>query len=199
MTRYKLRIPGPGGKLETVVNDPGPERIALALIAHPHPLHGGTLDNKVVQTVAGALFEQGCVAVRPNFRGVGMSDGDYDHGQGEVDDMLAAAEFFRPRYPGLPLILAGFSFGAYVQSRASRLLDPQRTLLIAPAVNLFAFESVPPQTRVIHGERDELVPLAAVRQWAEPQGLEVRVIPGADHFFHRRLGQLKQALSGLLL
>lgn len=197
MSRFKLRIDGPGGKIETVINDPGATRRGIALIAHPHPLHGGTLDNKVVQTLADTLFELNYVAVRPNFRGVGMSEGDYDHGQGEVEDMLAVGEFVRSRYAELPVILAGFSFGAYVQSRVQRTLAAQRLLLIGPAVNMFDFGEVRPDALVIHGEHDELVPLAAVQSWAGVRGVRVHVIPGADHFFHRKLGQLKQAVTDL--
>ena len=197
MSRFKLRIDGPGGKIETVINDPGQTRKGLALIAHPHPLHGGSLDNKVVQTLADTLFDLGYVAVRPNFRGVGMSEGDYDHGEGEVEDMLAAAEFVHARYPGLPLLLAGFSFGAYVQTRANLTLDAERLILVAPAVNMFEFGEAPAHAAIIHGEQDELVPLAAVRAWADPHNLNLTVVPGADHFFHRKLGQLKQCIASL--
>jgi alpha/beta superfamily hydrolase len=192
--RYKLRIDGPEGKIETLLNDPEGDRKGLALIAHPHPLHGGTMDNKVVQTVATTLTDLGYVAVRPNFRGVGMSEGQYDHGDGEVEDMLAIARFVMPRYPGLPLVLVGFSFGAYVQAQVHRVLEAKRLVLIGPAVNMFDFGAVPEDTVVIHGEEDELVPLAAIRAWADPQGLEVAVVPHADHFFHRKLAQLKEVM-----
>lgn len=197
MTRYKLRIPAPGGRIETVVNDPGPARKGLALVAHPHPLHGGTLDNKVVQTVADTLLVLDYVAVRPNFRGVGQSEGDYDHGRGEVEDMLAIAEFVSARYPSLPWVLAGFSFGAYVQSRVRQRLPARALVLVGPAVNLFDFGQVPPDTLVIHGEHDELVPLSALRAWAQPQGIEVAVVPGAGHFFHGKLGELKRTMERL--
>ncbi len=197
MTRYKLRIPAPGGRIETVVNDPGPARKGLALVAHPHPLHGGTLDNKVVQTVADTLLGLDYVAVRPNFRGVGQSEGDYDHGRGEVEDMLAIAEFVSARYPSLPWVLAGFSFGAYVQSRVRQRLPARALVLVGPAVNLFDFGQVPPDTLVIHGEHDELVPLSALRAWAQPQGIEVAVVPGAGHFFHGKLGDLKRTMERL--
>ena len=194
VTRYKLRLAGSEGKLETVINDPGQSRKGITLIAHPHPLHGGTLDNKVVQTVASTLFELGYVAVRPNFRGVGMSEGDYDNGEGEIEDMLTAANFVKSTYGDLPLILVGFSFGAYIQHNANILLQSHQLVLIAPAVNMFPFGAVPENTLVIHGEQDELVPLAAVRAWAQPYGVEVDVIAEADHFFHRKLPQLKQIL-----
>lgn len=194
MSRYKLRIDGPDGKLEVVINDPGPTRLGIALVAHPHPLHGGSLDNKVVQTIADTLFDLGYVAVRPNFRGVGQSEGSYNHGKGEVQDMLATAAFVLPKYPDLPLLLAGFSFGAYVQSQVCQTLSPQRVVLIGPAVNLFEFGAVPPGATVIHGEKDELVPLGAVQAWAEPHNIALAVIADADHFFHRKLPELKRTL-----
>ena len=180
-----------------MINDPGPQRRGLALIAHPHPLHGGTMDNKVVLTIAKTLQELGYVAVRPNFRGVGMSEGDHDHGQGEVEDMLAIAEFVGGRYPELPLILAGFSFGAYVQAQVSRVLDSSKVVLVGPAVNMFDFGAAPAHAHVIHGEQDELVPLAAVRSWAEVRGIHVTVVPGADHFFHGKLSELKHIVTEL--
>lgn len=195
VSRYKLRIDGPEGKIEVVINDPGLERRGIALVAHPHPLHGGSLDNKVVQTVADALFKLGYVAVRPNFRGVGQSEGCYDNGKGEVEDMLATAQFVLPKYPGLPLILAGFSFGAYVQCQVCQALSPQRVILIGPAVNLFEFGAAPDGVIIIHGENDELVPLDAVRAWAAPLGVKLAAIPGADHFFHRKLAELKRVIT----
>lgn len=197
MKRYKLRIPGPGGKIETVVDDPGPDRKGLALVAHPHPLHGGTLNNKVVQTIADTLVDMGHVAVRPNFRGVGMSEGSYDYGQGEVDDMLAAAGFVSARYSDLPLFLLGFSFGAYVQSQVWQHLGASRVVLIGPAVNMFRFAAVPEDTLVIHGENDQLVPLADVQAWASSQPVRLAVVPGADHFFHRKLSQLRRTMIDL--
>jgi hypothetical protein len=197
LIRYKLRIACPGGRIETVINDPGVPRRGLALIAHPHPLHGGSMDNKVVLTMAKTLLELGYVAVRPNFRGVGMSEGDHDHGQGEVEDMLAIAEFVSGRYPALPLILAGFSFGAYVQAQVCRVLDSSKVVLVGPAINMFDFGAAPAHAHVIHGERDELVPLSPVRDWADAQGIGVTVVPGADHFFHGKLTQLKQVVTEL--
>lgn len=197
MARYKLRIPTPGGRIETVVEDPGSSRRGLALVAHPHPLHGGSMDNKVVQTLADTLLELDYVAVRPNFRGVGHSEGDYDHGCGEMEDTLAIADFVSVRYPALPWVLAGFSFGAYVQSRVRQRLAAKTLVLVAPAVNLFDFGEIPSDSLVIHGEQDELVPLDALRGWADPQGIPVTVIPGAGHFFHGKLGELKDTLVRL--
>ncbi len=193
MKRYKLRIPVPAGRLETVIDDPEAGRRGLLLVAHPHPLHGGSLDNKVVTTLARAANEAGWVSVRPNFRGVGMSDGSFDAGIGETDDLLAVARFVEASYPGLPWALAGFSFGAFVQHRLRQELPAVRLILVAPAVNMYAFDPVPADTVVIYGDADEVVPPAAMRQWAAQQGLSVKEIAGASHFFHGKLNELKQA------
>ena len=193
MKRYKLRIPVSVGKLETVIDDPETERRGLLLVAHPHPLHGGSLDNKVVTTLAKAANEAGWVSVRPNFRGVGMSDGAFNAGVGETEDLLAVARFVEAGYPGLPWALAGFSFGAFVQHRLRQQLDARRLILVAPAVTLYEFDPVPSDTVVIFGDADELIPPAAMRRWAEQQQLAVKTIPGAGHFFHGKLKDLKQA------
>jgi alpha/beta superfamily hydrolase len=186
----RLLLAGAAGNLETVVNDPGDGRRGLALIAHPHPLHGGTLDNKVVQTLAKTFFAQGCVAVRMNFRGVGASDGVFDEGRGETEDWLQVAQAMRTMFGQLPLTLAGFSFGAFVQTRVAAQLQPDRLVLLAPAVGRFAVERVPVGTLVIHGEEDDVVPLRDVLDWARPQTLPVVVLPGAGHFFHGNLIEL---------
>ncbi len=193
MKRYKLRIPAPAGRLETVIDDPETGRRGLLLVAHPHPLHGGSLDNKVVTTLARAANEAGWVSVRPNFRGVGMSDGNFDAGVGETDDLLAVARFVEASYPGLPWVLAGFSFGAFVQHRLRQELPAVRLILVAPAVTMYEFDPVPADTVVIYGDADEVVPPAAIRQWAAQQGLATKEIPGASHFFHGKLKELKQA------
>lgn len=193
MKRYKLRIPAPAGRLETVIDDPEAGRRGLFLVAHPHPLHGGSLENKVVTTLARAANEAGWVTVRPNFRGVGMSDGSFDAGLGETDDLLAVARFVEASYPGLPWALAGFSFGAFVQHRLRQELPAVRLILVAPAVTMYEFDPVPADTVVIYGDADELIPPAAIRQWAEQQALTVKEIPGASHFFHGKLKELKQA------
>ena len=198
MPRYKLRIDGPAGKLETVVDDPGTQRRGLALIAHPHPQHGGSMDNKGVTTLAKTLHELGYVAVRLNFRGVGKSEGIYDHGAGEVDDMHAALQFLSARYPDLTLLLAGFSFGAMVQCRLSARVQPAQLLLVAPAVNMFDMGSAPANTLVIHGENDELVPLQEVRDWAQQHQLTLVVVPEADHFFHKKLSALQQQVTAFV-
>ncbi len=193
MKRYKLRIPVAVGKLETVIDDPEGERRGLLLVAHPHPLHGGSLDNKVVTTLSKAANEAGWVSVRPNFRGVGMSDGVFDAGRGETDDLLTVARFVEASYPGLPWALAGFSFGAFVQHRLRQQLDARRLILVAPAVTMYEFDPVPPDTVVIFGDADELIPPAAIGLWAEQQQLATTVIPAAGHYFHGKLKELKQA------
>lgn len=193
MKRYKLRIPVSVGKLETVVDDPETDRRGLLLVAHPHPLHGGSLENKVVTTLAKAANEAGWVSVRPNFRGVGMSDGAFDAGVGETDDLLAVARFVEASYPGLPWVLAGFSFGAFVQHRLRQQLDARQLILVAPAVTMYEFDPVPEDTIVIFGDADELIPPAAIQLWAQQQGLTTKIIPEAGHFFHGKLAELKQA------
>jgi alpha/beta superfamily hydrolase len=197
VSRFKLRIDGPAGKIETVIDDPGAERKGLALIAHPHPVHGGSLDNKVVKTIADTLYNLGYVAVRPNFRGVGQSEGEYDHGRGEVADMLAVHEFVSTRYHDLPLLLAGFSFGAYVQSVVSETLNPRHLLLVGPAVTMFHMGEAPSHTIIIHGEDDEVAPIAAAREWAQRHGFVFAVVRNADHFFHKKLSELKQQILQL--
>jgi hypothetical protein len=197
MKQYRLRIKGPGGAIETLVEDPEGERAGLALIAHPHPLHGGSLDNKVVWTVAKAALACGFVAVRPNFRGVGASDGEYDHGIGETDDLLTVANAIGPQFPGLAWSLLGFSFGAYVQHRLSHRLAAERLVMVGPAVSMYAFEPPAVPTDIIHGAEDELIPVGVVRDYAGRHGIPLHVLPGAGHFFHGKLGELKRILLGL--
>lgn len=191
-TLERARVAGPVGKIEVDINDPGATRRAIALIAHPHPLQGGTKDNKVVTTLAKAFFSLGHLVLRPNFRGVGMSEGTHDEGRGETEDLLALAHYARARYGDLPLLLAGFSFGSFVQTRVARRIAAERLVLVGLAVNRFPAETVAASTLVIHGERDEVVPLAAVLDWARPQNLPIVVVPGGEHFFHGRLALLSQ-------
>ncbi|MBI4754714.1 MAG: alpha/beta hydrolase [Betaproteobacteria bacterium] len=197
-----LLLPGPVGPVETLVEVPEQPVRGIALVAHPHPLFGGTLTNKVVQTLARALCELGYASLRPNFRCVGQSAGTHDHGVGETEDLLAVLDYARERFGELPLVLGGFSFGAYVQSRVARRLaeagrPPRRVVLVGTATGevagarRYVTEAVPPDTLVIHGELDETVALANVLDWARPQELPVIVVPGADHFFHRRLHILR--------
>jgi len=185
-------VRGPAGGIECAVDEPRGKSRGLALIAHPHPLFGWTLDNKVVQTLARALVELGYVAWRPNFRGVGESEGAHDGGRGEVDDLAAVLTHAGAENP----VLAGFSFGAAMQAKLAARVAPERMVLVGIAVNHFEAPAVPANTLLIHGENDETVPIAAVRDWAAPQGLALIVVPGADHFFHRKLPELRSAVTG---
>jgi len=191
-SHHKVSFAGAVGHLEGVLQFPANTPRGVAVVAHPLPIMGGTMDNKVVSTLAKAFVELGYATLRFNFRGVGASDGSYDQGNGETQDAIAAAEFMCVEFPELPLLLAGFSFGAYVQARAAAELQPQRLVLIAPAVGRFAMPEVPHDTLLIHGDMDEVVELHELLKWARPQHLPVIVLAGAEHFFHGRLTQLKQ-------
>jgi len=187
-TRREL-VAGPAGRIECAVDVPEAAPRGTALIAHPHPQFGGTLDNKVVQTLARAFVELGYESWRPNFRGIGESEGSYDEGRGEVDDLFAVYEKTRPS------VLAGFSFGAATQAMLAKRVGAQRLVLVGVAVTNFEVPPVPAGTLVIHGERDETIPLAAVLDWARPQELPVVLVPDADHFFHRKLNVLRSIVS----
>ena len=187
-------IAGPAGPLSVAVDTTTdvPTR-GLAVICHPHPLQGGTMDNKVVTTVARALTQRGWRVVRFNFRGVGGSAGTWDEGRGEVDDALAVIAAHR--VAGEPLVLGGFSFGGYIAASAAAKLPeadkPQRMVLIAPSTAKHDAPPVIADTLLIHGEADDVVPLSASMDWARPQALPVVVVPGAGHFFHGQLVLLK--------
>ena len=203
-------VAGAAGDIEVVVDHPavfpteGADEAArgIALVAHPHPLFGGTLDNKVVQTLAKTFTELGYVAIRPNFRGVGASAGSHDHGVGETDDLVRVVDWAHGRFGPLPVTLAGFSFGACVQTRVAKRVKPERMVLVGVPDGLvsggrsYQAEHVPPDTIVIHGELDETAPLANTLRWARPQELPVVVVPGADHFFHRKLHLIKNIIKG---
>ena len=189
-TRREL-VPGPAGRIECAVDEPESTRRGVALIAHPHPLYGGTLDNKVVQTLARALLELGYETWRPNFRGVGATEGVPDERRGELDDLEVVL-----RHTGATrFVLAGFSFGAAVQARLAQRMPPERLVLVGIGVTRLQTPPVPANTLVIHGESDETVPLAAVLDWARPQELPVVLVPGADHFFHRKLHVLRAIVT----
>jgi alpha/beta superfamily hydrolase len=201
----RILLDGAAGKLEVFV-EPREAAAGIALIAHPHPLFGGSADNKVVTTLAKVFRELGYVTLRPNFRGVGGSEGDHDKGIAETDDLMLVHAYARQRFAALPVALAGFSFGAYVTARlAKRLADlgepAQRLVLVGTAAGFISGDrvyetaAVAPDTIVIHGSADETVPLANVLQWAEPLELPVTVIPGADHFFHRRLHIIRRIVQ----
>ena len=196
----KFTQQGPAGVIEAQSDAPtldqGVAVRGVAVIAHPHPLFGGTMDNKVVQTLARAFVQCGWQAVRFNFRGVGASAGAYDEGRGELQDLLAVVAHATPHGP---LALAGFSFGAFVTSHAVQALLPSRVpeklVLVGTAATRFAVAQVPAdlhdRTLVLHGEQDDTVPLADVMNWARPQTLPVAVIPGVEHFFHGQLPLLR--------
>jgi alpha/beta superfamily hydrolase len=196
-TRHST-IAGPAGALECATDVAVGPALGLAVLCHPHPLHGGTLHNKVVQTLARSMVQLGYTSVRFSFRGVGGSAGAWDHGRGEVDDALAVVAAHRS--PGQALVLGGFSFGGYVAAQAAARLQEaqaaaQRLVLVGPAVQSFPMPAVPSDTLVIQGEHDDVVPLAAVLDWARPQGLPVVVLPGAGHFFHGQITTLKRIVT----
>lgn len=198
-------IEGPAGPLEARVDDPSPGATpgVVGVVCHPHPLYGGTLHNKVVHTLARALQECGAPTVRFNFRGVGQSAGRYDGGPGELEDAIAACRWARQHWACEALWLAGFSFGSAVSLEAADRVQPRALVTVAPPVGRII---VTPVRRpacpwlVVHGERDELVEAAAVRDWAagfdEPPRL--KVLPSAEHFFHGQLGELRAAVIEFL-
>ena len=193
-------IDGPAGALEVAFSFSEGEPRGIALVAHPHPLQGGTLDNKVAHALAKTFVALGYVSVRFNFRGAGRSEGAFDEGVGETNDALAALAHGRSKFPGLagaPPVLAGFSFGTYVQSRVAKSVAPERMVLVGPAVQRFTADGLPEDTIVIHGEEDDVVPLADVLDWARPRQLPVVVFPGCGHFFHGRLPQLQRTITGM--
>ena len=193
-----VAIAGGAGRISTAYDAPDGAPRGIAVIAHPHPLYGGTRDNKVVQTIARALVAQGYACWRPDFRGVSESEGTHDDGNGETEDLLAVVAHARATAgAALPLVLGGFSFGSFVQTRVAQRLaqagqPADRMVLVGVAASRFAVEPIPPESLVIHGELDDVVPLGAVFEWARPLDLPIVVVPGADHFFHRRLGLLKR-------
>ena len=216
-----LTVPGPVGTIDVALDLPGarprPAGAAaadgspadavtgIAVIAHPHPLHGGTRDNKVVQTIARALLAAGCACWRPNFRGVGDTAGNFDEGRGEAQDLLAVIDHAAGHESAaglqmpIPLYLAGFSFGSFVQSMVAEAIDPRRfalapMIMLGSAASRFELRKVPEDSIVIHGETDDVVPLQSVMDWARPQGLPVIVLPGSGHFFHGQLSRVKSLI-----
>ena len=192
----KFSLAGHAGNMECQLDLPEHAPRGIALVAHPHPLYGGTMDNKVAATLARTFVALDYVAARFNFRGVGASAGMHDEGQGETDDMLIMLEHMQARYPGLPVALAGFSFGTFVQARLQQRLmaegrPAERLVLVGTAAGKWDVPNVPADTILIHGEVDDTITLTQVLDWARPQDIAVIVIPGADHFFHRKLGHIK--------
>jgi len=196
----KQTIEGPAGAIECALDAPAGQPQGVAVICHPHPVHGGTMDNKVVITVARAFMQTGFRTVRFNFRGVAGSQGAWDEGVGEIDDAMAVIAAHRQS--GERFMLAGFSFGAYVASQAAARLSgdarPERMVLVGPSTQKQQMADVPADTIVVHGETDDVVPLAATLDWARPQSLPVIVLPGVGHFFHGQLNLLKNLLVAQL-
>ena len=192
----RLAVAGAAGRIECALDIPTAASRGLAVLCHPHPQHGGTMDNKVVQTMARAFVQLGYRALRFNFRGVGASQGVWDNGIGEIDDALAVIH--AQRSAGEALVLGGFSFGGYVASNAAqRLADSapaERLVLMAPAVKNFVMAAVPADTLIVHGETDDVVPLADLLEWARAPVMPVTVVPGSGHFFHGQLPLLKQII-----
>ena len=201
----KIFVAGPAGRIEVIMERPDAPK-GIALIAHPHPLGGGANTNKVAYTLARTFVSLGYAAFRPNFRGVGGSEGVHDEGRGETEDLLVVLEEAKRRCGDLPVALAGFSFGAYCQTRVAKRLQEaghpaQRLVLVGTAAGYvestrhYDTEAVPHDTIVIHGADDTLVPLSNVFEWALPNDLPVVVVPGADHFFHRRLHVIRDIIT----
>ncbi len=197
-------IAGSAGTIECALDLPDsaqfPAPRGIALVAHPHPLYGGTMDNKVAQTLARAFVALGYATARMNFRGVGASAGAHDAGHGETDDMALLLAHMRGRYPGLPAALSGFSFGTFVQAQLQKRLQEQgepaeRLVLVGAAAGTWAMPDIPADTILIHGEQDDTITLADVLDWVRPQDVPVIVIPGADHFFHRKLQHIKTLVT----
>lgn len=200
-TRHELWA-GPAGPIEVSIDEPAPNSRGLAVIAHPHPLFGGTKDNKVVQTLARAFLQMGYTTLRFNFRGVGQSAGEHDNGQGETADLVyltehALATLLPVELHNEPIAMAGFSFGAFVTSHGAQQLTERgknigKLVLVGTATSRFKVAAVPDNTLLIHGEVDDTVPLNDVLRWAGEQNLPVVVMPGVEHFFHGKLPQLKE-------
>lgn len=204
-TQY-FYITGAAGQLQCALDLPDAEHFptprGVALVAHPHPLYGGTMQNKVAQTLARSFVALGYVSARMNFRGVGDSAGVHDEGRGETDDMELLMAEMQHRYPGLPVALGGFSFGTFVQAQLQKRLEQQgasaeRLVLIGTAAGKWAMPLVPASTILIHGELDDTIPLVDVFEWARPQDLPIIVVPGGDHFFNRKLHHIKNYIVDL--
>lgn len=204
MNKYskKFYLTGHAGKMECLLDLPEGAPVGIALVAHPHPLYGGTMENKVAQTLARTFVSLGYATARFNFRGVGESEGVHDDGRGEVDDMALMMAHMQEQYPGLPVALSGFSFGTFVQAQFQQRLiaegrPAERLVLVGTAAGKWPMPEVPQDTILIHGELDDTITLQQVFDWARPLDIPVVVIPGADHFFHRKLGHIKNLIMQL--
>lgn len=199
---------GHAGNIEVLIDAPATVR-GVALVCHPHPLYGGTNTNKVAHTLARSLRDLGYAAIRPNFRGVGQSEGVHDQGEGETEDMLSVISWAQSRWACTALALGGFSFGGFVQTRVANRLaggiaPPRQLVLVGMAAGTAAdgarHYDTPPvpktvPTLIIHGETDATVALGNVLDWARPQELPVTVVPGADHFFHGKLHVIRDIIA----
>jgi uncharacterized protein len=206
----RVRIAGPAGEIEALLEVPAEQRAAdghalggFGVVCHPHPLYGGTLDNKVVYTLARAFVELGVPTIRFNFRGVGASAGRYDEGRGETADALAVIAYGRERWPGASLWLGGFSFGGAVAVRAAAQAAPERLVTVAPGITRVAMEggaSPACPWLIVQGDADDVIEPAAVLEWAARQATApvVRLLPGAGHFFHGRLHELRATVLEFL-
>jgi uncharacterized protein len=194
----RLELEGPSGTIEAIVEDPGISSTHYAIVCHPHPVYGGTMDNKVVTTVARGLNECSIPTLRFNFRGVGLSLGVFDRGIGETADAAAVAAFGAARWPGRTLIVAGFSFGGYVALRLAQHTPMHKLIAVAPAVQFFEPGTGAPNCPwvIIQGDADDVVDPNAVIGWASALTPVPRVVvlPGVGHFFHGRLRELRDAV-----
>jgi alpha/beta superfamily hydrolase len=192
----RVLIPGPAGDIECLIDEPSTALIGTAVVCHPHPQHGGSMDNKVVQTLARCFLQLGLRSVRFNFRGVGASQGQWDQGVGELADARAVVAAHTEA--GQVFMLAGFSFGGFVAAQVAHELPqgakPLRLVLVGPSTQKQQLPAVPADTVVVHGEADEVVPLSSTFDWARPQALPVVVLPGVGHFFHGQLALLKHVV-----
>lgn len=201
----RLMLQGATGRVEALRDLPDGNSKGIAIICHPHPLFGGTMDNKVVQTLARAFVQTGWTALRFNFRGIGQSEGAYDEGRGEADDLRALIQQLAP--VGSALAIAGFSFGSFVASQvlaeAAQSHDLQKIVMVGTAASRFAVATIPAQLHdkllVVHGEQDDTVPLSSVMDWARPQVIPVTVVPGGGHFFHGQLPLLRGLVARHLI
>ncbi len=197
-------ISGPVGDLEIWLECPNVTPKAVMIIAHPHPLYGGIMQNKVVHTLARGALNSGVAALRFNFRGVGKSGGEYDEGRGERQDLLAVAKWVQEQFPGLPVWLSGFSFGAGVVLRTMEQAGAEKLLLVAPPLNLYPalnkIKQIDIPWSVLMGDADEVIPFEQVSEWVEKQQIppDFRVFPGVSHFFHGRLVELRGAVEELM-
>lgn len=205
MTEKTQLIEGPTGKLELAVSGPvGEPRNAWGIVCHPHPLYGGTMHNKVVTTLAKTFQYMGVSTIRFNFRSVMRSEGKYDEGNGELDDLLAVIDWVQHQQIKKEIWLAGFSFGAYIAAKAATQIPVNKLVTVAPPVLHFPMSALPPITSpwvLVQGERDDVVPPKEVLDWAESRNPKPIIIrfPQAGHFFHGQLSELRTRIEEALI